>query len=71
MITFRNELPMDHELSFDHLIKLWSKQEAVTIAEADWMEWRLEEWMKEFDKTKDIAEYYIEKLAGDEKERHV
>ena len=49
MITFRNELPLDHELSFDHLIKLWSKLEAVTIAEADWMEWRMEEWMKEFE----------------------
>ena len=55
MITFRNELPMDHELSFDHLIKLWSKQEAVTIAEADWMEWRLEEWMKEMDSKGEIG----------------
>jgi len=57
MITFRNELPMDHELSLDHLVELWSKQEAENEGGkfhwehyTDYMWWGLEEWMKEFER---------------------
>jgi hypothetical protein len=51
MITFKNELPIDHELSLDHLVKVWSVKEAENddgrwedYTEYVW--WGLEEWME-------------------------
>ena len=51
MITFKNELPIDHELSLDHLVKVWSIKEAENddgrwedYTEYVW--WGIEEWME-------------------------